>query len=71
MEDLALRFRAVETDQKLESHGYGSRDITTWMYTTRMQWHAGTDLPQPSRVTPSSSPWNQCSDVRDKASSSS
>ncbi|KAL3753011.1 hypothetical protein ACJRO7_000411 [Eucalyptus globulus] len=71
MDDFTSRFRAVETDQKLESHGYGSRDITTRMHTTQMQRHVGKDLPRPSGVTPSSSPWNQGSDARDKASSSS
>ncbi|KAF8041666.1 hypothetical protein BT93_A0307 [Corymbia citriodora subsp. variegata] len=71
MDDFPSRFRAVETDWKLERYGYGGGDIATQMHTTQMPCHAGTDLPQSGRVTPSHSPRNQGANGRDRASPSS
>ncbi|XP_030528186.1 uncharacterized protein LOC115739303 [Rhodamnia argentea] len=65
MDDFPSRFRAVETDRKLESYGYVGDGIA------QMQRHAGTDLHRSGRVNPSSSPWNQITHAKDKGSSSS
>ncbi|KAI6698908.1 hypothetical protein NL676_019027 [Syzygium grande] len=65
MDDFPSRFRAAETDRRLENYGYG-RDNAP-----QMQRHAGMDLSRTGWVTQSNSPWNQSTDSKDKASSSS